>query len=68
MKKKYNRIIMGITVNGEPCRGGAAAALAASLINAKAGYYATYCEEVTKALAKTGKATIHGCKVAYYYL
>lgn len=65
---KYNRIIMGITVDGERFSGGAASALAASAINRKVGRYATYCEEVTKALAKTGKATIHGCKVAYYYL
>lgn len=65
---KHNRIIMGITVNGERFSGGAAAVLAASAINRKAGYYATYCLAVTEALAKTGKATIHGCKVSYYYL
>ena len=63
-----NRIILGIIVDGELCRGGAAAALAASMINQKVGCYATYCEEITKALAKTGKATIFGCKVSYYYL
>lgn len=63
-----NRVILGIIVNGELCRGGAAAPLAAAIINNKVGRYATYCEEITKALAKTGKATIHGCKVSYYYL
>ena len=65
---KYNRVIMGITVNGERFSGAVAAVLAASAINKKVGRYATYCEAVTKALAKTGKATICGCKVAYYYL
>lgn len=65
---KYNRIIMGITVDGERFSGSAASVLAASAINKKAGYYATYCLEVTKELSKSGKATIHGCKVSYYYL
>lgn len=66
--EKTNRIIMGITVNGERFSGSVAPVLAASAINRKAGYYATYCLDVVKALEKTGKAVIHGCKVSYYYL
>lgn len=65
---KQNRVILGIIVNGELCQGTAAAANAATIINNKVGYYATYSGDVTKALAKTGKATIYGCKVSYYYL
>ena len=63
-----NRVVLGIIVDGEMCRGFAAAALAASIINRKTGRHVTYSEAITKALAKTGKATIFGCKVSYYYL
>lgn len=64
-----NRVILGIIVDGEICRGfAAAAALAASIINRKAGYHVTYSLAITKALEKTGKATIAGCKVSYHYL
>ncbi len=67
-KKMENRVILGIIVDGEICRGFAAAALAASIINRKVGRHVTYSEAITKALAKTGKATIFGCKVSYHYL
>ncbi|MGF0038791.1 hypothetical protein [Victivallis vadensis] len=63
-----NRVILGIIVDGEICRGFAAAALAASIINRKAGHHVTYSLAITKALEKTGKATIAGCKVSYHYL
>ena len=66
---KQNRVILGITVNEEPCRGTAAAALAAAIINNKDGHYVICSVDVTSALDKTGgKATIFGCKVSYYYL
>lgn len=66
---KQNRVILGITVNEEPCRGTAAAALAAAIINNKVGHYAISSADVTKALNKNGgKATIYGCRVSYYYL
>lgn len=66
---KQNRVILGISVNEELCRGSAAAALAAAIINNKVGHYVICSVDVTSALDKTGgKATIFGCKVSYYYL
>lgn len=66
---KQNRVILGIIVNGEPCHGSAAAALAAAIINNKLGHYVVCSVDVTSALDKTGgKATIYDCRVSYYYL
>lgn len=66
---KQNRVILGISVNEELCRGSAAAALAAAIINNKVGRCTICSVDVTRTLDTTGgKATICGCKVSYYYL
>lgn len=65
---KHNRVILGIIVNGELYRGGAAASLAAYEINRISGKHVTYSKDIQNRLDKTGHATIHGCNVSYYYL